>query len=72
MSGPWEGYFVVVVQAVLLYGSETWVMIPCIGRTLVRFHHRVDHRLSGRKTQRVIDGRWRYPQLEEAMDEARL
>ena len=32
-------FYVAVVQAVLMYGSETWVMIPRIGRTLDGFHH---------------------------------
>ena len=34
--------YVVVVQVVLMYGSEMWVMTPHIGRVLGRFHHRVD------------------------------
>ena len=61
-----------VVQEVLLYGSETWVMYPRIGRTLEGFHHRVSHRLRGRKKRRGMDGRWVYPPLEEVMLEARL
>ena len=32
-------------QANLLFGSETWVATPRIGRTLGGFHHRMDHRL---------------------------
>ena len=28
--------YVVVVQAVIIYGSETWVMTPCVRRVLVR------------------------------------
>ena len=39
MSGM---FYVVVVQIFLLYGLETWVMYPCIGRTLHVFHHRVE------------------------------
>ena len=38
---------VAAVHTVLLYGSETWVMSPHIGRTLGGFHYRVDHRLMG-------------------------
>ena len=40
--------YLTVVQLVLLYGSETWVMKPHIGRVLVRFHHRVERRMTGR------------------------
>ena len=34
-------FYMVVVQVVLIFVSETWVMYPCIRRTLVGFHHRV-------------------------------
>ena len=37
--------YVSVVQAVLLYGSEKWVMYPHIGRTLSGVQHMVVHRL---------------------------
>ena len=36
-----------VVQSVMIYGSETWVMNPRIGRVLRGFDHRVDRRLMG-------------------------
>ena len=39
--------YVAVVKAVLLFGLETWVMKPCIGRVLGRFHHIVARRLTG-------------------------
>ena len=41
------GIYVAVVQAVMLYGSETWVVTPRIGRVLGVFRHRVDRRLRG-------------------------
>ena len=45
----WEGadsralgnFYIAVVQVVLLFGSEAWVMCPLIGRTLGGFCHRV-------------------------------
>ena len=60
-------FYVAVVQEVLFHGSETWVMSPHIGRTLVSFHHRVAHRLTRRKTRRDLDGNWVYTPLLEAM-----
>ena len=33
--------YVAVVQETFLYGLDTWVMTPHIGRYLGRFHHRV-------------------------------
>ena len=40
--------YLAVVQLVIIYGSNTWVMTPHIGRVLVRFHHRVALRLMGK------------------------
>ena len=61
-----------VVQEVFLYGLEMWAMTPLIGRALGGFHHSVACRLTGRQPRRVIYGRWRYPLLAEAMEEAGL
>ena len=51
-------FYMEVVQAVLLYGLETWVMLPHIGRTLGVFHHRVVRRLTGRQPRRGLEGSW--------------
>ena len=64
--------YLAVVQSVLLYRPETWVMTPRIGRVLGRFHHRVAHRLTGRKPRQGRDGVLVYPSLEDAMAEAGL
>ena len=34
------------VQAVLLFGSETWVMTPWMEKALKGFHHRVVRRMA--------------------------
>ena len=44
--------YVAVVQAVMMYGSETWVMKLCVGVILGRFHHRVARRLTVRQPWR--------------------
>ena len=62
----------VVVNAVLMYGLETWVMTPHIGMNLGGYHHKVERRMMRRKLQRGIDRRWRYPLLVEVMEEAGL
>ena len=41
-----ERFYVAVVQAVLLFGSETWVMTPCLEKSLMGFHHRLVGRMS--------------------------
>ena len=64
--------YLVVVQAVLIYGPDTWVLTPHIQRVLGGFHHRVSHRLTRQKLQKVRDGGWFYPPLEYAMAESGL
>ena len=42
-------FFKAVVQEVLLFGSETWVMTPDMGRALGSFQHRVSRQITGRQ-----------------------
>ena len=63
--------YVAVVQNVVIYGFEMWVMTPNIGRVLGRFHHRVAHKFTGRQPWRVRDSGWLYLPLVDAMSEAR-
>ena len=37
--------YLAVIQVVLVYGLEMWVMTTCIERVLGGFHHRVNRRL---------------------------
>ena len=60
------------VQANLLFGSETWVMTPRIGRILGGFYHRLDHCLAGMNPRNGTAGRWEYPPLEAEMAAAGL
>ena len=56
----WEGagtrklvrFYVAVVQDILLFGSETWMVNPRIKCLLGGFHHRVERRISGKMPQR--------------------
>ena len=59
-----------VVQVVLLFGSETWVMTPCMERALGSFQHRVTQRITGRYPRRQGEGSWDYPPLATGMEEA--
>ena len=71
----WEGaykrvsgnFFKAVVQAVLLFGAETWVLSPRIERVLEIFLHGAARRITGRQPRRGGDGQWTYPPLKEAM-----
>ena len=41
-----------VLQAVLLFGSEMWVLTPRMERALVSFQHRVGRNVNGRNPRR--------------------
>ena len=69
MSG---NFFKAVVQQVLLFGAETWVVSPMTERALSAFIHGAARRLTGRQPRRGRDGKWHYPSLEGAMKEAEL
>ena len=64
--------YVAVVQAILLYGLETWLMTSRILKFLGGFHHRVAHRMMGGQHQRGRYGGWVYPPMAESMSEAGL
>ena len=59
-----------VVQQVLMFGAETWVVTPRIERALDSFMHGVVRRITGRQQWRGWDGKWFYLSLEGVMKEA--
>ena len=63
-------FYTRMVQVVILYILEPWVMSPWIGKTLGVFHHQVIQRLMGWMTQCNRYGKRTYPTLEEEMVEA--
>ena len=63
-------FFKAVVQAVLLFGAETWVLNPRMKRALSSFQHRFTQRLTGMQSRRRGDGSWYYPPLSGEMAEA--
>ena len=51
-------FFNVVMQAVLLFGSETWVVTPHMGKALGGFQSQVVRWMTGRLPWRTPDGKW--------------
>ena len=45
-------YFKAVVQVFLLFGADTWVLIPRMEQALIRFQHRFVRRITGRQPRR--------------------
>ena len=63
-------FFKAVVQQVLLFGAETWLVSPMMERALSAFIHGAARRLTGRQPRKGRGGKWHYPSLEGAMKES--
>ena len=61
-----------MVQQVLLFGAETWVVSLMMERALSAFIHGEARRLTGRQRRKGRDGKWYYPSPEGGMKEAGL
>ena len=59
--------YVPVVQAVLLFGSDTWVLTPRLGKSLEGFHHRVARRMADMGPKCQWDRTWVYPPIWTAL-----
>ena len=57
-------FFKAVVQQVLLFGAETWVVTPRMERALNSFMHGAARRITGRQPRRGWDRKWFYPSRE--------
>ena len=66
-------FYKAVVQSVLLYSCETWVITSQVLDVLKGFHNRVARRLSGKRPYFLpAENKWVYPPSEEALEEAGL
>ena len=57
-------FYITVVQAVLLYGAESWVVTETNLRKLRAFHHRAVRYMTGCHIRKLGDGQWEYPDQE--------
>jgi hypothetical protein len=63
-------FYKAVVQAVLLYGSETWVLSTAALASLEGFHIRAAYRMAVRhKPRRGPGNRWIYPKSKDVLEE---
>jgi hypothetical protein len=60
-------YYLAVVQAKLLFGSETWVLSPCLTWWLESFHNRCAPAIALCPIQCHADGTWEYPPMDEVL-----
>ena len=59
-----------MIQAVLLFGAETWVVTPRMAKALGGFHTHVESRLTGQILRRTMDGTWKYTSSAAAREAA--
>ena len=57
----------VVVQTVLIYGCESWVVKGVMMMVLEGFHHIVARRLAGLMARRGKNGEWEWPPVATAL-----
>jgi hypothetical protein len=61
-------FYKAIVQTVLLFSSETWVVTPTLLQQLESFHHAAVRQIAGKRaTLDVRTGVWKWPPLEGAM-----
>jgi hypothetical protein len=60
------------IKAVLLFGSETWNLVPLGLKCLEGFHLQAAWQMSGKHPMKRLDGTWRYPNLEQVLREVGL
>ena len=66
-------FYKAVVQAVLLYGSESWNLTASSLRVLEGFHLRAAYKLCiVNKPRRSHEGQWAYPRTDAVLEEAGL
>jgi hypothetical protein len=61
-------FYKVTVQAVLLYGSETWSLSLSSMKHLEGFHIRAAWRMSGKRPEWNVDGSWTYPRSADVLE----
>ena len=67
-------FYIAVVQAVLLYGSETWNVTPSSLKALEGFHLKAAWRMAivNKPRRNPIDDSWSYPASADVMEEVGL
>ena len=63
-------FYKAIAQAVLLYGSESWVITPAMLTTLEGFHHQVARRITNRMPRKTANNLWIYPPIKETLNMA--
>ena len=63
-------FYKAIVQSVLLYGSESWVLNKRMLLSLESFHRRCARFITGRHIKENADGTWTYPDSKTTLSQA--
>ena len=65
-------FYKAIVQSVLLYGSESWVLTLTMEKELQSFHRRCARYITGQHIRQNEDGTWTYPSSKNVLEMAGL
>ena len=65
-------FYITIVQAVLLYGADSWVVTKRDMNKLRSFHHRAIRYITGRHIRKHDEDRWEYPDHQQLLKECQL
>ena len=65
-------FYITIVQAVLLYGADTWVICKRDMQKLRSFHNWVIRYITGKQIRKDRDGEWSYPVHIDLLKECNL
>jgi hypothetical protein len=65
-------FYKATVQAILLFGSETWSLSPTSVKRLEGFHICAVWRMSGMRPERKANGSWSYLRSKDVLEAARM
>ncbi len=63
-------FYKVTVQAILLFGSETWSLSPTSVKRLGDFHICATWQMSVKRPERKANGSWSYPGSKDVLEAA--
>ena len=65
-------FYITIVQAVLLYGSEMWVLSQRSRRHLDTFHHRCARFMANKHIRQLPSGEWITPHSDDVLEQCGL
>ena len=65
-------FYMTIVQSVLLFGSETWVLSQCMLRRLNSFHYRCARYMAHQHIRQLPNGDWHHPDMNVVLETCHL